>query len=500
MLQPALFEKGWFLWGTALVIGFPLLVVVLGEIAGQLARRGSPVARPLRLVRNVALPLAVVALFLRHVVGRPSEGLDVRLTASAAWVVGFAASLGLLTAALFSTARPGSRRAKAPRLFVDLLRVALVVVAVAVVLGTVWGADLGTLVAALGIGGIAVGLALQDTLSSLMAGMALLSEATIARGDWIEVEGVEGRVLDINWRTVRLETGEGDLVIIPNTVFGTTMVRNNSRPRPHHVDAVSLRFSYDDPPTRVQQVLGEVVASTPGVLADPEPVVRTVEYRARWVGYEVEYEIERYEDLNDIRSAFLSRVWYAAQRHGLTIGAISRREADLRSSLHAEARDHQRERFARNLSVPGDAMVDLFDRAGLRHFAAGETIVGQGQACDGLGLLISGRAVAAYRAADGSERDVVDLASGEFFGDEVALGAGASPLSFRAVTDVEVVVLEPAAVADLARRSARFGSEIEAVRETRRAAVDRAMRAEADVADEAGRAENAGRAGAEAGR
>lgn len=68
-------------------------------------------------------------------------------------------------------------------------------------------------------------------------------------GDWLEVNGVVGQVIDINWRAVRLLTLEREMVVIPHKLISSEMIRNFTKPTPNHAERIQIGFSYNDPPT-----------------------------------------------------------------------------------------------------------------------------------------------------------------------------------------------------------------------------------------------------------
>ena len=479
MLTPSLWSQGWFLWATVLVIGFPVLVIVTGEVATRLRARDSPIAGPLSWVRNVVLPAVVLTLFLRFVLEREGTALDFRLATTIVSILAMATLLSLVSAIVFSSADRDSWRGRAPRLIVDMLRIVLIAVGAAIVIGTVWGVNLGALFAALGVGGIAIGLALQDTLASLMGGIALLSERPFVVDDWIEIDGVEGRVTDINWRTVRLRTRGDDLIVIPNIVFGSQKILNNSRPDIKHVEVVPLGFSYDDPPSTVHAVITEVARSTPGVLADPPPHVRTVNYGDSSIDYEVWIHTADVDTMPLIRSEFMTRVWYAAKRHDLNIPFPIRTVHHTDARVVAE-RDAAIEQDRRSVALDGlvartDSVSALDSDAQMQHFARGEVLLRQGELSSGLSLIVSGRARASVTTGGGQTRQVLDLGAGEFFGELAALGFEPNLLTVEAVTDIEVVRVPTSEVQQMVRHSERFAAEMEQVMQARRALVSRAI-------------------------
>lgn len=129
------------------------------------------------------------------------------------------------------------------------------------------------LLTALGVGGIAVALALQDTLANLFAGIHILVERPIIVGDSIKLEGgQEGVVTDIGWRTTRVRTGSNDMVVVPNTKITTGILVNYSLPSLRTVAEVQILVSHKADAEQVRRIALEEAARVEGVLADPAPL------------------------------------------------------------------------------------------------------------------------------------------------------------------------------------------------------------------------------------
>src|SRR5687768_11632651 len=116
-----------FQWAFAvgLAIGFPLVQVILSEMALAFERRNHPVAASVRFIRTWLLPLVAVALFLRWVLRLPGTSLAVRLTETLCWAIAIVAIMGVVNNLVFETARQGTWQSKVPRLLRDLLRLVL---------------------------------------------------------------------------------------------------------------------------------------------------------------------------------------------------------------------------------------------------------------------------------------------------------------------------------------------------------------------------------------
>src|SRR5690606_33703516 len=118
------------------------------------------------------------------------------------------------------------KKVQLPALVRHLILAVLYAVAALSIVGSVTGVDVLPLIATSTVVTVVLGLALQDTLGNLFAGLALHSERPFGVGDWILVDGVEGKVVYVGWRSTRLQTFSDDIVSIPNSVISKARVQN----------------------------------------------------------------------------------------------------------------------------------------------------------------------------------------------------------------------------------------------------------------------------------
>jgi small-conductance mechanosensitive channel len=140
------------------------------------------------------------------------------------------------------------------------------------------GISIAPIITALGVGGLAMALALQDTLSNLFAGIHILAEHTVRVGDFIRLEtGQEGSVADIGWRTTRIRTPQNNMVIVPNSKLSQSVVTNYYLPERPFVLQMPIGVSYDADPDVVERVLideaHKATNEVPGLLGEPGPSV-----------------------------------------------------------------------------------------------------------------------------------------------------------------------------------------------------------------------------------
>jgi small-conductance mechanosensitive channel/CRP-like cAMP-binding protein len=461
-------SQSWLLWGLVLVVGFPLLMVALGELILQLEKRQHPFVKVVREVRNWVLPLAALFFLLTQVLGVSDENMPIKIVATLAWVALIGAALSLVNALLFTGAKPNSWQAEIPKLFRDLVRTFLIAIGFAIVLSAVFGVDLGGLIAALGIGSVVIGLALQDTLGNLFSGVALLFERPFQIGDWLQVGEKKGKVLEINWRSVHLVTRELEQLIVPNSVLAKEIIRNYSQPKAMHVEPVMIGFSYGDAPNKVKRVMQETALDTRGVMKDPAPIVVTVSYDDFAITYMVRLFIEDYDQLPMIRNEFVTRIWYAARRNSLTM-PFPTRDVYHHPLSKANSDDSLRQLARYMSSLPSLAMVtnDVLEEAAaqavLGHFGKGESIICQGQQNVKVHFVLAGEAIVVAKDLHGHSITVAELSRGDFFGYSALLANEPSGVTVTAAEDLEVLILETESMQTLLNKTPRFAQQISAV-------------------------------------
>jgi len=143
------------------------------------------------------------------------------------------------------------------------------------------GVSITPILTALGVGGLAVALALQDTLSNLFAGFYISLAGHIRPGDYIKLDsGEEGHVADITWRSTTMKTGVNNLVVIPNAKLAQAIITNFHLPEKEMIARLPISVSYDSDPNEVERILLEeaqkAAPEIPGMLAAPEPFVRFI--------------------------------------------------------------------------------------------------------------------------------------------------------------------------------------------------------------------------------
>src|SRR5262249_985288 len=143
------------------------------------------------------------------------------------------------------------------------------------------GVRLTALWTTLGIGSVAVALALQDTLSNFFAGVYLRIDRPVRLDDYIKLEsGEEGFVVQHGWRSTRIRSLQNNVVVVPNAKLASTIVTNYSLPESQMAVPIPINVSYHSDPDRVEQILVQeatpAAKEIPGLVDNPAPFVRLI--------------------------------------------------------------------------------------------------------------------------------------------------------------------------------------------------------------------------------
>ena len=187
------------------------------------------------------------------------------------------------------------------------------------------GISIAPIITALGVGGLAMALALQDTLSNLFAGIHILAEHTIRVGDFIRLEnGQEGHVVDISWRTTRIRLVPNNMVIVPNSKLSQSVVLNYYLPERRMALTLPVSVSYDTDPDVVERVLLGVAQTAshevPGLLADPAPQVRFIPgFGASSLDFTLVCSVSDVQDQQPVQHELHKRIFKRFKHEGIEI-------------------------------------------------------------------------------------------------------------------------------------------------------------------------------------
>ncbi len=511
-------KTGLYLWTLLLVIGIPLLILLLGEWIERWQRQADPsrvrLGRAIANFRNLVLPLLSLRLILQYILEVENTALSVRVVETLLWIMVLYSSLYMITQLVRSPGSVVKGEFAMPRVWGELLRMVLVLGVGFYVLGALWGAPMEQVFAALGVGSIVIGFALQDTLSSLVAGLFLAFEKPFQVGHWLRHSTFEGQVIEMNWRAVRLRTRERDIVILPNSLMGKDAVVNYTLVDPLHAELIHVSFAYTHPPNQVKRILLEICLATPGVVQDPAPHIRIISYAYDKVAinYEIKLFLLDFLRTEFIRDEILTRVYYATQRNNLLLPYSTTIFYERDSSELARG-DEYPQRLQQLSALPSFAVQPTAVLEQLARYAefysfgaeewilpagaffsgfyiilegevrlvvperAGESLVPQPQAAfTGVPQLLTARTSVPYASepANFQWRELTRLKSGEFFGELMLLRDQPSPYAIEVTQDMRALFVQRTSFIQIVETNPRLAMEMNLLIEERAKLIPRA--------------------------
>jgi small-conductance mechanosensitive channel len=400
------FSSSWFYWAIGIAVGFPVGLILLTELHHTLVRRNSRLARQVSLLRNFLLPLGALLLLLVKASQIPAgEGLVRILTT----VFGFLVLMLLLSglnATVFEGAPEESWRKRLPGIFLDVARFALIGVGLALILSYIWGVRIGGLFTALGVTSVVIGLMLQNSIGQIVSGLFMLFEQPFRIDDWLDTPTARGRVVEVNWRAVHIDTGSG-MQIMPNSMLASTSFTNLSRPPGAHKCAITTTFSAADSPDKVCAMLTRVASALPHL----KPGVMPTTVALGGAEYRTTVRLMSPADAGATQATFLRWVWYAARREQLHLD-----EADDDFSTTERVQTALRTVVGPELRLSLSDQQALVPYARVVRYGSDEIVQYEGAVPKGMTFLIAGSVRLTTTGDDGAVVPIATLSEGSFLG------------------------------------------------------------------------------------
>jgi small-conductance mechanosensitive channel/CRP-like cAMP-binding protein len=341
-------------------------------------------------------------------------------------------------------------RREIPRILRDLLQGVAYLITAALVL-TRSEVDVTKVFTASVLTTAVIGLALQETLGNVMAGLALQLERDFEIGDWISLdERIAGKIREVRWRATTIVSKNGDLMMIPNSAITRATIVNYSRPTTAHRQWISVRVHFRHPPARVREVILEAVKTLPFVRAEPAADCILHEFKDDASVYSVRYWMDDVQRDDSMDSAVRSAIWYALHRAGMEIPFPSR-NINVTELNEERARRKDDEEYARRVdalsrvdvfrALDGEKIDRLTRRLRMVIFGPGETILRQGDPGDSLYVVRSGQ-VAVQVGVLGAFKEIAALSEGQFFGEMSLMTGAMRSATIVAKTDTECYIVD----------------------------------------------------------
>ncbi|MHC8366087.1 mechanosensitive ion channel domain-containing protein [Pseudomonas sp. ZT5P21] len=323
------------------------------------------------------------------------------------------------------------------RLLQDLLGAVIFLIAIIAALAYVLDLPVKGVLATSGALAIIVGLALQSTLSDVFSGIVLNTTKPYQLDDWISIDGTEGRVIDIDWRATRLQTAQGSMAVIPNSLAAKAKIINFSRPSDIFGVSISLQLSPHARPQTVIDALERAMEGCRYLLNKPAPCVALKGSTATGVEYEISGFVVSMDQKRMVRNLLFDLAFRHLQASGVSLlssvesnapASLSRPRALLESSaIFSTLRQEEKETFSQHMT--------------LQTFRPGEIILPAGEVSDHLFIIESGVVSVALSRA-GVKFESGRMGPGEVIGEGGILSDTALPADFTAKTACSLYRIE----------------------------------------------------------
>lgn len=184
----------------------------------------------------------------------------------------------------------------------------------------IWKVDVTPYLAGVGLGGLVLGLALQDVLKNVLGGVALILDKTFQVGDKIKLESGEvGAVYDIGLRSTKIITPDHDVIYVPNGFLSNSRVQNFSRPDPRVRSIVLFSVAYGTDVGRVGKVVLNALQKQPGILKDPSPGVQFLEMGDFALKFRASFWVEKWDQAFDVKIKMTEAIYDALRKAKIDI-------------------------------------------------------------------------------------------------------------------------------------------------------------------------------------
>jgi small-conductance mechanosensitive channel len=445
-------------WPFYLILGYPALTIAVLELARRLDLGAPFTAAVLRQIAYVLMPTGGLWLILRALAELPTNHWAVCAAETAFSLTGLYILLRLAQAALTSLF---NEQMRAPKLLIDTLRIVLSLVWGSVVVARIWNVNLGSLLAAMGVGSIALAFALQEFLGNLLSGLGLLSAHKFSIGDWIMVDGKAAEVVEMDWRTVTLVMATGNRVVIANSTLAKGNLTIAAKGREGASAVVPLVVGTDIPPEQVRDAVLEAADSVRDLIEPDRVKCLVTGIGDDCIKYDVVLSVANPGIVAGPRDEFLSKFWYVAQRRGLRLDRSPGPDAMARLKMLQEGTAFHGETAA---------LQKLAEVSTLHRYRRGDVLLTAGAPTAEVYFVVVGQLVVTVPSRKGEIR-IELVAPGELMVLQEMLAGGSSPVRVAAQLDTDVLTIPASALSEAMDRSRLIARDITAVAEARHQAI-----------------------------
>jgi small-conductance mechanosensitive channel/CRP-like cAMP-binding protein len=314
-----------------------------------------------------------------------------------------------------------------PKLLRDGASLVIYTIAITVVMHFVYDEPITAIVATSGAAAFIVGFSAQSTLREVFAGLALSSTKALKIGDYLEIDGVYGRVVDLNWRSVSLHNPHTDsLYIFPNSAVAEKTILNYSEPTERFKNTVRFVVEHSASPELVSRLVLQSLEHSRYVLRDPKPDMNVMGFTDLGMEYRIRYYFDGDDPWWDAQGEVCNAIWGVLRRNGLRL-AIDRHKLQSGDELAdtpwvQEPQDQEHalmpllDQATMLADLPQPLRQQLAVSAVRKDFTPPECIYLQGDRSDAVYIVGSGRLAVNQSTTDGDEAQVGTHTEGVAFG------------------------------------------------------------------------------------
>jgi len=367
-----------------------------------------------------------------------------------ALAIGIASALvltRLLDYVFFDVAFRLRRKTAAPALLRQIVSLLVFGLAVAILFRLILDVRLTGVLATSAVLSVVIGLALQDTLGNLFSGLALHLEKSVQVGDMVRSGDLFGTVEQLSWRAIKIRTMEGNVLLVPNSIASRERLEVFPRPGRPIARTLSVALEYDQSPARARETLEAAGRDIPGIAAYPEPTAYLKNFDDYSISYELRYWLEDYARFLELDSQIRERVWYRLDRERIIFAYPLIRQYRYEAGvLAAPSRRSGIEAAISNVDLfallSDEARGRVADGVRERRFAAGETVVREGDRGSSMFIVESGRLGVSVHGAVGQSQKLAVLEPGSAFGEVSLLTGDPRTATVRALTEATLLEID----------------------------------------------------------
>jgi small-conductance mechanosensitive channel/CRP-like cAMP-binding protein len=454
-----------------------LVVVIAAVFSLPLLRVFAPQDRRRRIFL-VAVVLSHLALIpTASLLGEGVARSTLRLLSSICAGVAIVLMAGGI---LFTVVLP-KLHVRPPRIVQDLMNAAAAVI-VTFGLASGHGVDLSSLIATSAVLTAVIGFALQDTLGNLFSGLALQLDDSIRAGDWIRVGEYTGKVTNLRWRYVSIETRNWETLVIPNSILtkAHVLVLGKRSGEPTQLRRwVYFNVDFRFQPTEVIDAVIDSLCSAPihGVASDPKPNCILMDLAESYCRYAVRYWLTDLALDDPTDSIVRTRIYVALKRvdiplsmpaHAVFMTKESERRKERKSMKEEDDIAHTLARVPLFAHLAEEELSRLAKHTRDAPFARGETMTRQGAQAHWLYVIIEGEASVHVKMSDGRSKEVSRLGPLDFFGEMGLMTGAPRAATVIAETDVECFRLDSEGFAEILKDRPAIADQIAEILSRRR--------------------------------